>query len=451
VSDFSYNFSAQVTANPWTGPATLLKLFSYPDWQIVNGTGLQSTTAYNSIWFAHNVDYVGSATAIVAEITIPSTTISSDHPAAGIFVRTGANAGAGYNLELTTSTTANLQSIATNGARTYLAGITLGTITTSSLIGLSYVPSTGVLTATVDGVSKGTFVDTTWAAEASLAAGGYLYQTSGAQTQAISTFAGTGVAAATSLTSISGDDILVDGETLSSYVGTGLSAANDIRVTNNGDSVTATWSISGQTATGGIISAATRGNLPYTDTNHVLTAYVRDVTPSNLASRTITLQVPSGYVTYQLDEASAIKTLGDSGLYGIGTIPVKSQVKLPVSYSGNTINYELISGIWTGRISFASFIIPTSITLNGEYRPGDTGVWQNLTMVLYSPIVVSGIADSSIVGNPTIKFTKIISVSGVATSAAVGTPTIVQNTFKVGAPTLYSKTRTHLIYSTRRQ
>ena len=192
---YNYDFSAQATANPWTGPAELLKLFSYPDWQIVNAIGLRSTTAYNRIWFAHNVSYTGGTTEIRAGITTLSTVFSGNSPGAGVFARSGANAGAGYMAYITSATTATVLRVATDGTPTYLGGVTLSGYSAGTLFEIGYTPTGGAIEVYVAGVAQSAgLTDTTYSSDTTLAAGGYLYQNSGVQDQEISTFQGNGIA-----------------------------------------------------------------------------------------------------------------------------------------------------------------------------------------------------------------------------------------------------------------
>lgn len=190
----------------------------------------------------------------------------------------------------------------------------------------------------------------------------------------------------TTLTDIDGDEVLFDGQTNATFTGTSLSSVNNILVTSSNTSNNQSWTVSNVTATSGTIDSATRGNLPYTDVNHSLLASVRNGS-TILAGLAISLTPPTGYVTYPVTNADANKTVGDSALAGLGTIPANSQVKVPttVTISGTpyTVQYDLSpSGNWTGLITVVGYVVNTNVSLSGaEYFPGNS-VWENLPITL---------------------------------------------------------------------
>jgi hypothetical protein len=195
MSDFSYDFSAQATQNPWTVPGTLIKLSS-TNFSLTNGTGVRSASNGNVAWGAHNATYTCSTTPIDSEITYNAIVFNHDEGGAGVFVRTGGNAGAGYSLRVAEDGTAYIDRCTAAFATTQLASTSGLTLAASDVFKLRYVASTGALTGYQNGVQKLTVTDTTYQAESTLAAGWWI-NPGNTNSQYIKTFAGTGVATTT--------------------------------------------------------------------------------------------------------------------------------------------------------------------------------------------------------------------------------------------------------------
>lgn len=206
-----------------------------------------------------------------------------------------------------------------------------------------------------------------------------LYTASGLGTQY--TLALRPSASTSTITDIDGDEIVVDSQSNVPYTGTNLLNISDILVKSTNTSQTSVWSLANKTSTGGTINTASRNNLPYTDVNHSITAYIRDGL-IELSGLGITFNPPAGFVTLAVSDINANKTVGESGLAGLGTIPSYSQVKLPTTIEGHTPDYEMVGTDWTGRLSFSDWFPPTVNITTSEYRPGDTGVWESLPLTL---------------------------------------------------------------------
>lgn len=250
MADFSFDFSAQTTANPWPVPSSLLKL-SVTNFSLTNGTGVRSASNGNSAWGAHNVNYTGGTTPIVAAITYNAIVFNHDNAGAGVFARTGGNAGAGYALRLDETGAMYFDSVAPGFVATQIASTSGLTLSASDVFTLSYVPATGALVGQQNGVTKLTFTDTTYAAETTLAAGWWI-DPGNTNSQYIKTFAGTGVATGVALgtTRNSGPGISPDKRTM--FRGRQLSAFVAPNTLTGG---TASWQGNGYGTLTGTISA----------------------------------------------------------------------------------------------------------------------------------------------------------------------------------------------------
>lgn len=194
------------------------------------------------------------------------------------------------------------------------------------------------------------------------------------------------IASTPTLTSVSGDNVVVRDEVSFSYVGSNLEDVDNVLVSSTNTAQTQEWAVTGVSGSGGTVTSAIRGNLPFTTANHTLSFSVRDISDVVLATRAIAFNPPSGFTAYALSDAQANKTLYESFLAGLGTIPANSQIVVPNAISGNAMTLELSSGFPTGRVSFASYIPPTDVTFNIDYRPGDTGVWETIPVTLTQTI-----------------------------------------------------------------
>jgi hypothetical protein len=221
MSDFNYDFSAQSSQNPWTVPSPLLKL-STTNFSLTNATGVRSASNGSDAWGAHNVPYSGGATAIDAEVTYNAIVFTGDSAGAGVFVRTGGNAGAGYRFRIGEDGSVYLDRVTAAGASTQIASASGLTLNASDVFKLRYVTSTNTLTGYQNGVSKVTTTDSTYAAEASLAAGWWI-SPGNVNAQYIKTFAGTGVAAGMSAAAT---DVASASGVLSTQIRLGAAAAD---------------------------------------------------------------------------------------------------------------------------------------------------------------------------------------------------------------------------------
>jgi hypothetical protein len=198
VADYTFDFSAQTTANPWTVPSPLTKL-STTNFAITNASGARSASNGSAAWLAHNVSYTGGATQIKADITVPSWVLNGDLCGPGIFVRSGANAKNGYRLRVDGAGAMYLDKVSGgNFTETQLNSVGSITLVGTDTLSIGYVPNTGVITGYQNGVSKLTATDSTYAAEASLAPGIYS-EPGNTNSQYVKTFAGTGVASGVSV------------------------------------------------------------------------------------------------------------------------------------------------------------------------------------------------------------------------------------------------------------
>lgn len=169
MATFSYSFSGQSTANPWTPPSSLSKL-SATNFQILNGSGLRSATTSDS-YGIHNSAYTGGSTEIVSEITFGTPVYNSDFAYATIICRSGANAGKGYGVTSISAGTGRVVLIDASGGTTGLAVNTITALSAGSKLGIGYKQSTNTITVYVNGVSQFTVTDSTYAAETDMAAG----------------------------------------------------------------------------------------------------------------------------------------------------------------------------------------------------------------------------------------------------------------------------------------
>lgn len=191
MADYTFDFSSQTTQNPWTVPSPLLQL-SVTNFALTNGTGVRSASNGLDAWGVHDVDYIGGSTPIESEVTYNAITFSGDNAGAGVFVRSGVNAGAGYRFRIDEGGGGYLDRCLPSGAATQLTSISGLTLNASDVFMLRYVPSTGVLTGWQNGVQRITFTDATYDSEASLAAGWWI-SPGNINAQYIKTFAGTGM------------------------------------------------------------------------------------------------------------------------------------------------------------------------------------------------------------------------------------------------------------------
>lgn len=193
MSDYSFNFSTQSTASPWTVPSPLIKL-SAQNLAITNGSGVRSSANGNNAWLGHNVNYTGGSTPIQSDITVPAWVLNGDLVGPGIFARSGGNAGNGYAVRVDGGGAMYIDKVTggnfTTTQLTSVGGITLNATDT---ISISYVPNTGVVTGLQNGVSKLTVTDTTFASDTTLAPGVWT-SPGNTNSQYVKTFAGTGVA-----------------------------------------------------------------------------------------------------------------------------------------------------------------------------------------------------------------------------------------------------------------
>jgi hypothetical protein len=223
MSDYSFNFSTQSTASPWTVPSPLLKL-STQNLAITNGSGVRSSANGNNAWLCHNVNYTGGTTPIQADITVPAWVLSGDLVGPGVFVRSGGNAGNGYAIRVD------------GGGAMYIDKISGGNFTGTQL---NSVGSTGVITGLQNGVSKLTATDTTFAAETTLAAGAWA-SPGNTNSQYIKTFAGTGVAATGGI-AVGGSGSVGSGTAVSSLT----TSATTTQVSGSSFLLCAAYSVSG--------------------------------------------------------------------------------------------------------------------------------------------------------------------------------------------------------------
>lgn len=194
-----------------------------------------------------------------------------------------------------------------------------------------------------------------------------------------------------SITSIGFDNEVLEDEDAFSYVGTELEDTDHLRISSTNTTVTQEWATASETATGGMVDSALRGQLPFTDINHVLTVTAEDSGDVGIASRTFTFvpfnaeDVLVNMVVLPVAEAYADRTSG-SALQSLPTIPALSQCIMPpwvlVEGVEHTIVYEMVSGHWTGRISVPTAVITVSTNRDGEYRPAPNGPWEALPVTL---------------------------------------------------------------------
>lgn len=189
AADFTVNFVTSGTANPYTNASLTFQIGSFRN---TNASGLFAVTNGTNNQAVHNVNY-GST--LRSDVTI-ATINSADDPAAAVIVRSGANTGKGY-VAYTDGSGGHIATLSGGGGGWVdIAGSGwTQTIANGDIISLTYNKSTGALVALINNIAIGTgATDSTYAAEASLAAG-FALQTNNTNGTRIGQFAGTGVQA----------------------------------------------------------------------------------------------------------------------------------------------------------------------------------------------------------------------------------------------------------------
>lgn len=188
MADYTINFQAVGTNNPYTIVAPLTKL-STQNFR-TDASGIRAADNSANAQLVHDVAY---GTTIQSRIVIGTPAFSSDDVAAGIYVRSGANQKAGY-VGYHAGTEVHIYRISAAGAATDLAGVGGVTALAGDTVDLVYITGTGGLTLLLNGVSTLTATDATFAAEP-LGAGLFVGP-GNINAQYIRSFEGTGVSAA---------------------------------------------------------------------------------------------------------------------------------------------------------------------------------------------------------------------------------------------------------------
>lgn len=194
MADFTYDFTAQATANPWTIPSPLMQI-STQNSRVDNGSGVKSATNGVDASGAHNVAYTGGSTPIIAGVVLGTVVNDADICAAGIFARSGGNAKAGYLGRMDGANTCYIDIINAAGSYTNLVQVGSITYATDDLWELRYVQSTNTLTLYQNGVQRLTTTDSTYNADTTLAPGWWVGP-GNINAQYIKQLQGTGVASA---------------------------------------------------------------------------------------------------------------------------------------------------------------------------------------------------------------------------------------------------------------
>lgn len=186
MADFTLSFLG-TTANPYTPPGSMT--VQVGSWRTAAATGARASANGVVAQMVHNVAYGG---VIRSDITI-NTLSAGDAPAACVLVRSGGNANKGY-AAYSTGSTIILAKLDASGNLSDISGtIVAYTPAANDVISCIYTTATGSLQSLVNNVAKATTTDTTFQAEASLAAG-LLDSAANVNGTFISQFAGTGVA-----------------------------------------------------------------------------------------------------------------------------------------------------------------------------------------------------------------------------------------------------------------
>lgn len=132
----------------------------------------------------------------------------------------------------------------------------------------------------------------------------------------------------------------------------------------------------------------------------------------------------AGFLLLLVSDATANKTVGQSALAGLGTIPAGSAVRVPESVSGHAPAYEMSGEYWTGRIGFADWLPAGDVEFAGaQYRPGAAGAWESLPILYVAALdaVPAAFSFSDAVGvvAGSVSVSNAVTVSGINTSAAV--------------------------------
>jgi len=193
MADYTFTFTAEATANPWT-PSAPIKKSSSNNLQLLNGSGVKSATNSQVSYGCHDVDYTLGATQILSEVDIGTVVYAGDRAGPAIIARSGGNAGAGYAALPDNYGGIYVYRVSAAGALTQIGYVGSITLANDDLIGLGYVQSTDTLTIYQNATQRTTVVDATYNADTTLGAG-WLHDPTNLNAQYLQALHTTGVAA----------------------------------------------------------------------------------------------------------------------------------------------------------------------------------------------------------------------------------------------------------------
>lgn len=298
MADYTKSFLGLGTNDPYTLPSELVA-FNSTAFK-TDSQGLRKTSGSGVAWAVHNVSY-GSF--LTAEVTV-NPQVHNDFAGAGVFVRSGANAGKGY-VAYFNYNRLSIAIVAANGAVSGLAAGTIASLTPGSVgtVKLTYDKSDGRLRAYWEGVENCNIIDTTYQGESSLAVGLW-YDYENTNSSYITALNGTGLSASSpTLTDVDTDETITGTQEDVAITGTNLgadTAARTIKIVQGSADVTQTQ-VTGNSTSGtfDVVGFATSGLLRYG------TATLRATVGAESGDIAITLDPPSGYSTVTLSSVEA--------------------------------------------------------------------------------------------------------------------------------------------------